>query len=81
MTQEPKVTSAELIVRCRHQLSNIEELAAKGMNGQQVLLEVARFAGAARLLHWTSEEEYAAARKDQESRDLEHRGQVAGVEQ
>lgn len=77
---EIKVTSAELIVRCRHQLSNIEELAAKGMN-ETVLMEVARFAGAARLLHWTSEDEHAEALKARESRGVAHRVQIAGAEQ
>lgn len=74
-----KVNSSELLVRCKAHLARIEEMAAKGMNDRRVLMEVARFAGAAYLLRWEAEAEYEMATRAQQTQDRVHRDAAATV--
>lgn len=76
MSEENKVTSAELIVRCRQQLTLIEELGAKGPN-DRVLMEVAEHCRLANQLRWAFEDEHKEALAEKESRGLAHRNQMA----
>lgn len=63
------ITTAEIIVRLKAHLSTIEEMSCKGMRDPDVLMEIARFAGAANLLRWESETEYDLVQKARETRE------------
>jgi len=73
------VNTSELIVRCKAHLARIEEMAAKGMKDDSVLLEVARFAGVAHMLRWEAESEYDLVRQAKETRERAQRDAAAGA--
>jgi hypothetical protein len=76
MTEKLKPTSAELLVRSRHQLTLIEEIGAKGPD-DRVLMEAARNCALANQLRWALEDEHKAALAAKELRAKAHRDQVA----
>lgn len=73
------MNTSELIIRCKAHLSRIEEMAARGMKDDAVLMEVARHEAAARLLRWEAEAEYEAEQKAAEWRLRMIRDAAAGV--
>lgn len=79
MTQEPKVTSAELLAKCRRQLTLIEELSARGPT-DSALMEAARHCALANQMRWAFEDEHKRERSAAENRGLTYRDKIATPE-
>lgn len=68
--------TAELIVRCRHQLTRIEESTAQGID-KVAAFEIAAFAGLVTELRFAAELEYEERRIEEEQRALIARERIA----